>query len=90
MDNNFYTFKKKHNIINRIYNMLVFMGTLKYPHNEKVVKRFLNHKIEEVDYIETIAKFFESKKKLYKKNQEVICNLNALVYDLEYLKQYLS
>lgn len=89
MNNNFYTFKKSHNLINRIYNMLIFLGTIKNTQNEKIIKKFLNRRIEDVEYIETLAKYFESRRRRYKKHPEVLCNLNDLIYDLEYLKQYL-
>lgn len=70
--------------------MLVFFGTIKNPKNEQVIKKFFNQRLEDVEYVESLAKYFDRKIRNYKNNPDVRCNLIDLVYDLDYLKQYLS
>ncbi len=70
--------------------MLIFFGTIKNPSDEHVIKKFFNQRLEDVEYVESLAKYFERKIRKYKNNPDVRCNLVDLVYDLDYLKQYLS
>ena len=39
MQNNYINFIKSHNLVNRIYDMLFYFGTLKDEKNEKTVIR---------------------------------------------------
>jgi len=69
--------------------MLVYFGTIKNPSNEKVIKKFFHKRLEDVEYVESLAKYFEKRRRGFKNNPDVLCNLNDLIYDLDYLKQYL-
>lgn len=90
MNKGFYAFKRSHNLVNRIYDMLIFFGTIKRQSDERTIKNFFNQRLEDVEYVETLANFFERKARKYKNNPDVRCNLTDLIYDLDYLKQYLS
>lgn len=87
--NEFYSFIKSHNLVNRIYDMVYFFGIIKNPKNEEVIKKYFNQKLEDVEYVETLASYFEMKLKKNKGKADLRCNLTDLIYDLEYLKQYL-
>ncbi len=89
MQNNYINFIKSHNLVNRIYDMLFYFGTLKDEKNEKTVKKFFVKKLDDIEYVETLAKYFERKLKQYKDKVEIKCNLLDLINDLNYLKQYL-
>ena len=83
-------FIKSHSLVNRIYDMVFFYGLIKNPNNEKAVKRFFKNGLADIEYVETLAKYFESKKRYEKKNVELWFNLRDLIYDLDYVKQYLA
>lgn len=92
MTNNYNDFKRyirSHNLVNRIYDMLYYFKVFKNNQSEKQVKAFFDQRLEDITYVETLAKYFESKLRTYRKNHEVRCNLNDLISDLNYLKQYL-
>lgn len=89
MQNNYINFIKSHNLVNRIYDMLFYFGMLKDEKNEKTVKKFFVKKLDDIEYVETLAKYFERKLKQYKDKVEIKCNLLDLINDLNYLKQYL-
>lgn len=89
MKNDYYYFIKSHNLVNRVYDMLIFFKIVKSTKNEKGIKQFLKKKLMDVEYTETLAKIFEKKLRKHKNNVELRCNINDLIYDLEYLKQYL-
>lgn len=89
MQNNYINFIKSHNLVNRIYDMLFYFGTLKDEKNEKTIKKFFVKKLDDIEYVETLAKYFERKLKQYKDKVEIKCNLLDLINDLNYLKQYL-
>ena len=89
MQNNYINFIKSHNLVNRIYDMLFYFGTLKDEKNENTVKKFFVKKLDDIEYVETLAKYFERKLKQYKDKVEIKCNLLDLINDLNYLKQYL-
>ncbi len=92
MTNNYNDFRRyirSHNLVNRIYDMLYYFKVFKNNRSEKQVKAFFNQRLEDITYVETLAKYFESKLRTNKKNHEVRCNLNDLISDLNYLKQYL-
>ena len=88
-NNSINSFIKSHNLINRIYDMLYYFGVLKNQNNMKKVILYFKKKLEDIEYVETLAKYFEIKIKKSKNNIELRCNLIDLVYDLDYLKQYL-
>lgn len=90
MKKDFYAFIKSHNLVNRIYDMVFYFGLIKNPKDEKNIKKFFLQRLEDVEYVESLAKYFEKKIPKSKKNHDLKCNLNDLVYDLDYLKQYLS
>lgn len=90
MNKDYYAFVKSHNLVNRIYDMFVYFKLIKNTFHEPIFKKFIKQRIVDVEYVETLAKYFEDKLKKNKKNIDLRCNLNDLIYDLEYLKQYLS
>lgn len=89
MNKDFYRFIKSHNLINRIYDMLLYFGTIKNEENEKNIKKFFFQRLQDVEYVESLAKYFEEKLRKYKKIPDIRCNLLDLINDLNYLKQYL-
>lgn len=89
MNKDFYRFIKSHNLINRIYDMLLYFGTIKNEDNEKNIKKFFFQRLQDVEYVESLAKYFEEKLRKYKKIPDIRCNLLDLINDLNYLKQYL-
>lgn len=82
-------FIRSHNLVNRIYDMLFYLKVLKNHDNEINTKKFFYYRLEDVVYVESLAKFFESKLRKYKKIPDIRCNLIDLIQDLDYLKQYL-
>lgn len=90
MNKDSYNFIKSHMLVNRIYDMIVYYGILKDLNDEKVVKRYLKKRLIDIEYVESLAKYFEEKLKYCRKNNDLKCNLIDLIYDLNYLKQYLS
>lgn len=89
MNKNCYNFIRGHNLVNRTYDMVVYFGLLKNPDNEKVIKRFFKQRLIDVEYIESLTCYFEKKLRKHKNNINLRCDLIDLIYDLEYLKQYL-
>ena len=89
MNKDFYRFIKSHNLPNRIYDMLLYFGTIKNEENEKHIKKFFFQRLQDVEYVESLAKYFEEKLRKYKKIPDIRCNLLDLINDLNYLKQYL-
>ena len=85
----FHAFVRSHNLTNRIFNMLVYFNLIKHPENSTSIKNFLGRRLEDVEYVELLAKFFEKKLSRQKRNIDLRCNLRDLIYDLDYLKQYL-
>lgn len=90
MTKDFYSFIKSHNLVNRIYDMIYYFGAIKNPNDEETIKKFFKQRLEDVEYVESLAKYFEKKLRKNKSNIDLRCNLQDLVYDLDYLKQYLS
>ena len=84
-----HSFIRSHNLVNRIYNMMIFFHVLKNDETKTNVKKFLNMRLEDAVYVEDLIVYFERKKCKNKKNIDLYCNLKDLIYDLEYLKQYL-
>lgn len=90
MSKDFYAFITSHNLVNRIYDMVYYFGVIKKVEDEKLIKRFFKQRLEDVEYVESLAKYFEIKLRRNKSNIDLRCNLKDLIYDLDYLKQYLS
>lgn len=89
MKADFDRFVKSHNLVNRIYDMVFYFGMIKNSKDEENIKKFFSQRLEDVEYVESLAKYFEKKRTKNKKNHDLQCNLNDLIYDLDYLKQYL-
>lgn len=90
MNKEFSTFVRSHNLVNRIYDMAIYYKIIKTTDEEKIIKKFFHKKLKNLDYVETLAKYFEDEIQKSKNNIELQYNLKELVYDLNYLKQYLS
>lgn len=89
MKKDFKLFIRSHNLIDRIYDMIFYLGIVKNKNSEEVVKKFLRQRLEDEVYVESLAHYFEKIQDRNKNNIELKCNLQDLVYDLNYLKQYL-
>lgn len=89
INSQYYAFVKSHNLINRIYDMLLFFHALKREDIEDEIKSTIKNRLEDVVYVEDLTVFFERKMNKNKKNIDLRYNLRDLIYDLEYLKQYL-
>lgn len=89
MSSNVDAYIKSHNLVNRIYDMVYYFGIIKNSNNEKVIKKFFYQKLYDIEYVESLAKYFEKKLIKNKVNIELRCNLKDLIYDLDYLKQYI-
>ena len=81
---------KRHNLVNRIYDMVLYFNVVKDTKEEKTIKKFFLQNLKEVSYVESLAKYFETKLYKCKKNVDLKLNLEDLVNDLNYLKQYLN
>ena len=84
------SFITSHNLVNRIYDMVFYFGFIKDSTNEQLVKKFFKQNLHNVEYVESLAKYFEKRLNKNYKNVELRCNLKDLINDLNYLKQYLS
>lgn len=84
-----YSFIKSHNLVNRIYDMMYYFECYK-EENISYVKSRIKTKLQNIYYVETLAKYFEEQKRKNRKNIELRCNLVDLINDLDYLKQYLE
>lgn len=90
MKRKIYNYIENHNLVNRIYDMLDYFSFFKYTKkNEKELKNGIKANINSIYYVETLAKYLECKRKKNKKNIDLKCNLDELINDLNYLKQYL-
>ena len=90
MDKDLYRYITSHNLVNRIYDMVFYFGLIKNPENESNIKKFFKVSLKDIEYVESLAKYFDNKMRYSKKNIELWCNLRDLVYDLDYVKQYLA
>ena len=70
--------------------MLVYFNILKYNRSYKSIKKFFKTKLLDIRFVETLAKFLDVKLRNSKNNYDLVCNLNELINDLNYLKQYLD
>ncbi len=89
MKQEFRAFIKSHNLVNRIYDMALYYHLIKNNDNEKEIKKFFYNRLEDIEYVESLAQYFDKKLQRHPKNIDLRCNLIDLVYDLDYLKQYL-
>ena len=90
MKRKIYNYIENHNLVNRIYDMLDYFSFFKYSNkNERELKHGIRINIKSIYYVETLAKYLEGKRKKNKKNIDLKCNLDELINDLNYLKQYL-
>lgn len=86
----YHSFIKSHNLVNRIYDMLDYLDFFEDKiQNVEKLKKNIFFNLNSIFYVETLAKYFEDKKKYTKKNIELRINLSDLINDLDYLKQYL-
>lgn len=88
MEKNANSFIKSHNLINRVYDMVYYLGVITEPTNDELFKSFFKKRLLEVEYVESLAKYFEKKLTKSYDNVELKCNLKDLIYDLNILKQY--
>lgn len=85
-----HSFVKSHNLVNRIYDMLDYLNFFENNKQDvELLKKNIKLNLRSKYYVETLAKYFEDKKRKNKKNIELRCNLIDLINDLDYLKQYL-
>lgn len=81
---------KSHNLINRVYDMLDYLNFFKNNKQDvELLKKNINLNLHSKYSVETLAKYFEEKKRKNNKNIELRCNLIDLINNLNYLKQYL-
>lgn len=85
-----YSFIKSHNLVVRVCDMLLFLGVFEEVQNLEYLFQKIEIKLHEVDYVETLAKYFEKQLKMNYKNIELRCSLKDLIYDLNILKLYLN
>lgn len=83
----------KRNLVNRVFDMLEYLDFLKHiDWSDEEILNYLTENLQDVYFVETLAKYFEVKlkKKKYKNKIELKCNLKKLIDDLNYIKQYLD
>ena len=81
---------KSHNLINIVYDMLDYLNFFKNNKQDvELLKKNINLNLHSKYSVETLAKYFEEKKRKNNKNIELRCNLIDLINNLNYLKQYL-
>ena len=82
---------KSRNLVNRVYDMLEYF---KFKSESQEIdlkfKQYLNEKLKDIYFVETLIKYLDDKLKRNYKKVELRCNLYDLIYDLDYLKQYLD
>ena len=82
---------KSHNLVNRCYDMLSYYNAFKHQNlPSKEIKKNIYKNLQEIEIVETYAKYFNMKFKNTKNKVELKCNLKDLVNDLNYLKQYIE
>lgn len=82
-------FIRRHNLINKIYDMLDYFNFFNKNRDINKEKRNINKILYDLYSVETLAKFLEDKKKENYKNVELRINLIKLINELDYVKQYL-
>lgn len=82
---------KKHDIVNRVYNMLEFYELIDESFHKKTLRNSIEKKIlTDIEFVETLASFFYKKSKNKNNNIDLQINIIKLINDLDYLKQYLD
>lgn len=84
-----YSFIKSHNLIMRVCDMLLYLGVFDEEQNLDNLFSKMEVNLYKMDYVETLAKYFEKQLKMNYKNIELRCSLKDLIYDLNSLKLYL-
>lgn len=58
--------------------------------SKKELKANLYNSLQDLEVVETYAKYFDNKLRKKSRNIELKCNLKELISDLNFLKQYLE
>ena len=58
--------------------------------SKKELKANLYNSLQDLETVETYAKYFDNKLRKKYRNVELKCNLKELISDLNFLKQYLE
>lgn len=82
-------FINNHHLGKRVYEMLVYFDIINFKKKPKHFQKLFKQKLLNVNFVETLAHFLEIKLK-NTNNIELKMNLKELIYDLNYLKQYLN
>lgn len=86
-----YSYVKRKNLINRIYDMLNYFKLFENEeYNGCDAILYINKNINNQLFIETLQKYLCSKYNKNKTKIELRCNLKDLITDLDYLKQFLD
>lgn len=86
-----YSYAKKKNLFNRIYDMLEYFENFsKDGYNKFDIKYCLKNNLADICFVENLITYFQEKLFKNKKKVELRCNLSDLINDLDYLKQYLD
>lgn len=85
-----HSYSTSHYMVNRIYDMLIYFDAFKEVKDKINLKKIIKNNLNDIYYIEDLAKYFSDKLKNNYKNVELRCNLVDLIYDLDYLKQYVD
>jgi len=85
-----HSYSASHYLVNRIYDMLVYFDTFKEIKDKVNLKKVIRNNLNDICYIEDLARYFSDKLKKNYKNVELRCNLIDLIYDLDCLKQYVD
>lgn len=88
--NNWQNYIKNKNLINRIFDMLQYFNFTSDAFAKTSLRDSLKSHINDIVFVETLIKYFDTKRKINKNKIELRCNLQMLVDDLDYLKQYLE
>lgn len=89
MKKSWYSYVRSHDLVNRIYDMMIELRILKQDDININIKKILYRRLEDVEYVESIIISFERRNKRYKNNQILFNKVKDLVYELEYLKEFL-
>ena len=81
---------KRHNLTNRIYDILCFLKMIKNKNNEYLIKKDIRKNLYNVAYVENLAYLLEKKYKKIKNNIELKFSIKELIHELNYLKIYIN
>lgn len=85
-----HSYSASHFMINRIYDMLIYFDIFKDIKNKVNLKKVIRNNLNNIYYLEDLAKYFSDKLKKNYNNVELRCNLIDLIYDIDCLKQYVD